>query len=91
MLFALRHEREGRTHVSQLLQTLGGEQKNAVCLARISVGGQPVDPCRQDIVNGLLAMAGESKRTGDLFGNKNMVARGLKLLGGLKARVAHSR
>jgi hypothetical protein len=32
MLFALRHEREGRTHVSQLLQTLGGEKKNEVRL-----------------------------------------------------------
>jgi hypothetical protein len=34
MLFALRHEREGRAQVSQLLQMLGGDsQRNSVCIA----------------------------------------------------------
>ena len=40
----------------------------------------------QAIVNGMLALACESKRTGDLFGNKNLFARASKIVGGLKAR-----
>ena len=40
----------------------------------------------QTIVNGMLSLAGESKRTGDLFGNKNLFARASKIVGGLKAR-----
>jgi hypothetical protein len=34
----------------------------------------------------MLAMACESKRTGDLFGNKDLFARASKIVGGLKAR-----
>ena len=35
-------------------------------------------------MGGLLSLAGEDKRTGDLFGNKNLLARASKLVGGLK-------
>ena len=42
----------------------------------------------QTIVNGMLSLACESKRTGDLFGNKNLFARASKIVGGLKARDA---
>jgi hypothetical protein len=34
----------------------------------------------------MLAMACESKRTGDLFGNKDLFARASKIVGGLKAQ-----
>jgi hypothetical protein len=44
----------------------------------------------QALVNGMLAMACESKRTGDLFGNKDLFARASKIVGGLKARTACS-
>jgi hypothetical protein len=44
----------------------------------------------QALVNGMLAMACESKRTGDLFGNKDLFARASKIVGGLKARAACS-
>ena len=40
----------------------------------------------QTIVNGMLSLACESKRTGDLFGNKNLFARASKIVGGLKVR-----
>ena len=36
----------------------------------------------------MLSLACESKRTGDLFGNKNLFARASKIVGGLKARGA---
>ena len=41
----------------------------------------------QTLVNGMLAVACETKRTGDLFGNKNLFARASKMVGGLKVRV----
>lgn len=37
-------------------------------------------------MNGLLTMANETKRTGDLFSTKNIFARASKLVGGLKVR-----
>ena len=86
MLFALRYERDGRTHVGQLLQTLGGAKNNEVLLLLLPVATNFSLRILQNLVNGLLSLCGESKRTGDLFGNKNIVSRGLKLLGGLKVR-----
>jgi len=38
-------------------------------------------------VNGFLTYACESKRTGDLFGNKNLFSRASKMVGSLKARL----
>lgn len=84
MLFALRFERDGRTQVGQLLQTLGGNiQRNTVRAIESS------DTCtsntvHQDIVMGLVRMASESKRTGDLFGNKTIFSKAAKMVGGLK-------
>lgn len=62
------------------------EMHGATPLAVVVSGCQCLTPYPQEIVNGLLAMASEAKRTGDLFSTKNIFARAQKLVGGLKVR-----
>jgi hypothetical protein len=94
ILFALRYEREARPQVNQLLETLAvDDNRHFAVRARImharfcSLSASHL-LLLQTIVNGMLSQAGESKRTGDLFGNKNLFARASKIVGGLKVRVA---
>ena len=92
ILFALRYEREARPQVNQLLEALAVDDNRhfAVrCLRPTQLLWRLPDLClpAQTIVNGMLSLACESKRTGDLFGNKNLFARASKIVGGLKARL----
>ncbi len=94
LIFALRYERDGgRTQVNQLLEMLGPEDTQGQVGAFSAASGQTclltqlalhLRPSRQLLVNGMMSLACESKRTGDLFGNKNLFARASRIVGGLK-------
>lgn len=86
-MFALRFERDGRQQLAQLLDAMGSDEETTVWdgSGRFKMPVSPLLEC-QALVNAFLTSACESKRTGDLFGNKNLFSRASKMVGSLKAR-----
>jgi hypothetical protein len=87
MLFGLRYERDGRAQVNQLLSMITGDATRNLVSVSCTRTTEPriTHPALlQAIVTGLLTLASETKRTGDLFSTKNIFARASKLVGGLK-------
>jgi vacuolar protein sorting-associated protein 45 len=69
LLFALRYEKEGERQIAELTRALA--KRN-------------VEPAYQRLIRDALAVAGENRRTGDLFGNRTFFSRAQKMVGGLK-------
>lgn len=69
MLFALRYEKDGQRQLDGLISRL---ENNGVGRRKVA------------LVRGLLGLAGETQRTGDLYGSRSFFARASKMVDGLK-------